>query len=147
MRDALKQLPPPPFSLESRLQRGLFPIQDTRPLDNTRGDLKATQRGRNRSTKLASVPLNSLREDAKTNSETNAFTCKRTCAPAQKKRPTDVPLRGWCLFQWFDSGNHDIIRPPSHLCPQPQRSYFASEPSGPTECWGISASPFLCLLP
>lgn len=28
--------PPIPFSAESCLQRGLFPIQDTRPLDNTR---------------------------------------------------------------------------------------------------------------
>ncbi len=49
MKDALKLLLFSPT-------KGLFPIQDTRSLDNTHRDLKATQWGRDRSTKQASYP-------------------------------------------------------------------------------------------
>lgn len=46
---------------------------------------------------------------------------------------------GWAGFHWFDSGNHDIIMPPSHLSFQTEHSYLAFQ-SGP------SAFLSLCIL-
>lgn len=96
MKDALKQLPPVFF--RSLAYKGVcFPFRTQGHEIIHAGDLKATQWGRNSSTKLACVPHNCLARMQGPTRIQNAFTCKRTCAPAvrekegEKNNPAVVP--------------------------------------------------------
>lgn len=61
------------------------------------------------------------------------------CVRQSRERinPTDRALPGWCRFQRLDSGNHDIIRPPSHLWFSHSTVPLPPSPVGPLNSGGF----------
>lgn len=101
--------------------KGLFPIQDTRSLDNTCRDLKGAQWGRDQSNKTHHpAPPTAKLHNTPDSLNSLCGMYMHIQQQSSHMHAHTIKTHGVGLFQWFDRGNHDIIMSPSHLAIKPQ---------------------------